>query len=152
MNDTIVLQVRRTIGASAERLFEAWTTPAQLRQWWGPAGVRCSEAQVDLRVGGHYFIDNTLPDGSVLRIEGEFERVSPPRQLVYTWRMAPTPTATDERVTVTFSPCEGGTEVSVLHERIASTEARDRHEHGWLGCLDGLVELVDGAAADPTSA
>ena len=43
------------------------------------------------------------------------------------------------------SPCassqrmQGGRpEVVVLHERIADQRARDSHEHGWNGCLDGL--------------
>jgi uncharacterized protein YndB with AHSA1/START domain len=140
MTDPITLTVTRTIRASAERLFEAWTTPEQLRAWWGPAHVRCSGAAVDLRVGGRYHLDNELPDGTVLRIEGEFERIEPPTQLVYSWRLGGA--SQSERVTVRFVPRDEGTEVSIVHERIATEPARDEHERGWLGCLDGLVELV----------
>ncbi|MEM7154793.1 MAG: SRPBCC domain-containing protein [Myxococcota bacterium] len=141
MTDSITLTVRRTIRASAARLFEAWTTPAMLKQWWGPQGVECSDAAVDLRVGGHYHLDNRLPSGEVLRIEGEFEVIEPPHTLVYSWRLGPGGSA--ERVTVRFEVCEGGTEVSIVHERIATEPARDQHEHGWLGCLDGLVTLLE---------
>lgn len=140
MSDSITLDVRRTIRARPERLFEAWTTPEQLRKWWGPAHVECSDAAVDLRVGGRYHLDNRLPDGTVLRIEGEFERIEPPSELVYSWRLGGATTA--ERVTVRFEPCAEGTEVSVTHERIASPAARDEHEKGWIGCLDGLVALL----------
>lgn len=45
---------------------------------------------------------------------------------------------TDERVTVRFEPRDDATEVIVVHERIASPGAREGHEHGWIGCLDGL--------------
>jgi uncharacterized protein YndB with AHSA1/START domain len=140
MTEQITLKVCRMIRASPDRLFEAWTTVDQLRKWWGPAHVECSDAAIDLRVGGRYHLDNRLPDGNVIRIEGEFERVEPPSELVYSWRLSGTPSV--ERVTVRFEPCSEGTRVSITHERIASVAARDEHEQGWLGCLDGLVALT----------
>jgi uncharacterized protein YndB with AHSA1/START domain len=66
----ITLVVRRTIRATPERLFEAWTEPAQLRRWWGPQDVECLDAQVDLRVGGQYRIANRFPDGRIVWIAG----------------------------------------------------------------------------------
>ena len=61
-------------------MFAAWTTPELLRQWWGPTGVRCIAAEIDLRVGGTYRIGNEIPDGSVIWISGEFRlrRAEPP--------------------------------------------------------------------------
>jgi uncharacterized protein YndB with AHSA1/START domain len=134
---SINLVVRRTIRASAQRLFDAWTRPEQLLKWWGPAHVECAGAEVDLRVGGQYRIGNRLPDGQVLWIAGEFEEVAPPRRLVYTWRLGPR-AGDPERVTVRFEPREGGTEVIVVHERLLDQSVRDQHERGWIGCLDGL--------------
>jgi len=57
----LTLVVRRTIGASPERVFDAWTKPERLRLWWGPRGVTCTAAEVDLRVGGRYRIANQFP-------------------------------------------------------------------------------------------
>jgi len=62
----VTLIVRKTIRASAERLFQAWTDPSQLTQWWGPPGVQCIEAQIDLRMGGRYRIANRLADRNTL--------------------------------------------------------------------------------------
>lgn len=135
---TLSLIVRRTVRASQERLFDAWTTPAELQRWWGPAHVRCVGAEVDLRVGGEYRIGNELPDGNVVWIVGEFEEIDRPRRLVYSWR-----THTNvERVTVRFEPAGDATEVIIVHERMADAATRADHEHGWLGCLDGLEGLV----------
>jgi uncharacterized protein YndB with AHSA1/START domain len=50
------LVVRKTIQATPERLFRAWTEPEQLRRWWGPEGAICVDPEVDLQVGGHYRI------------------------------------------------------------------------------------------------
>jgi uncharacterized protein YndB with AHSA1/START domain len=140
----VALVVRRTIRASAQRVFDAWTKPEHLLRWWGPRPVRCSSAEVDLRVGGHYRIGNQLPDGKVLWISGEFELVSPPHKLVYSWRVEPGAPST-ERVTVRFEPRDGATEVIVVHERIASAPVRAAHEQGWLGCFDGLEAFFEAA-------
>jgi uncharacterized protein YndB with AHSA1/START domain len=139
MTDDITLTVRRVIAAPPAKLFEAWTTPALLRTWWGPRGVRCVEAAVDLRVGGDYRLGNQLPDGRVVWITGTFELIEQPHRLIYSWRVADEPVS---RVTVRFDPAAGGTEVTVVHERIASAQVRADHEAGWIGCLDGLADLA----------
>ena len=138
---SITLVVRRTIRASAERLFAAWTQPDQITTWWGPKGITCPQAEVDLRVGGTYRIANAQPGQPLLWIVGEFERIEPPSRLVYSWRLEPGSGRT-ERVTVRFLPRDASTEVVVSHERIASEADRDEHEQGWFGCLDGLVGLM----------
>jgi uncharacterized protein YndB with AHSA1/START domain len=140
----VTLIVRKTIRATAERLFAAWTTAEQLKEWWGPQGVKCVAAEVDLRKGGRYRIGNQLPDGKILWISGEFEVIEAPRKLVYTWRIEPDTTSV-ERVTVQFETQGENTEVIVTHERIASEEVRDMHQQGWVGCLAGLERFAESA-------
>lgn len=135
------LTIRRSIRATPEKIFDAWTKPDHLRKWWGPQGVRCSEAEIDLRVGGRYRIANELPDGSTIWIEGEFEQIERPHRLVYTWTSRsnqPQP----ERVSVRFEAHGDATAVTITHERIATPETRDDHESGWKGCLEGLSEYL----------
>jgi uncharacterized protein YndB with AHSA1/START domain len=52
------------------------------------------------------------------------------------------PGADGSRVTVEFRPHGEGTELIVIHERLAA-EARDMHLEGWTGCLDGLQALAE---------
>jgi uncharacterized protein YndB with AHSA1/START domain len=134
----LALVVRRTIAAPVERVFAAWTEPEQLRRWWGPKGVACSSAEVELRVGGRYRLGNRMPDGSTLYIVGEFERIERPRELVYSWRHEGDESA-PMRVTVRFETIDRATEVIVVHERLRDIASRDRHAAGWDGCLDGLA-------------
>jgi len=134
------LTIRRVIRARPERIFDAWTNPELLQRWWGPAGVRCIAAAVDLRCGGAYRIGNQLPDGTVIWISGEFEIVESPHRLVYSWCVGDEPVS---RVTVSFvAITEDSTEVVIHHERIHSAAVRDDHEWGWLECLDGLQRWV----------
>lgn len=139
----LALIVRRVIRAPARRVFDAWTQPEHLLRWWGPRGVRCTEAETDLRAGGRYRIKNELPDGNVVWIVGAFELVEPPRKLVYSWQLEPGAPAS-ERVTVRFEPRDAATEVIVVHERIASKASRETHASGWEGCLDGLSAFLEG--------
>jgi uncharacterized protein YndB with AHSA1/START domain len=140
---TAALVVRRIIRARPEALFAAWTDPQQLTRWWGPKGVSCTAAEIDLRVGGRYRIANRMPDGSTLWIAGEFEVIEPPSRLIYSWRLE-IPQASTERVSVSFVPRDSGTEVIVTHERIGSAAARTQHESGWIDCLGGLARFAEG--------
>jgi uncharacterized protein YndB with AHSA1/START domain len=136
------LVVRRQIKATPEKLFAAWTRPELLMCWWGPEGVACPAAEIDLRVGGSYRIANRFPDGNIIWIAGMFEAIDAPRRLVYTWKLE-SQTGPPERVTVCFVADRDMTEVVITHERIPNEAARTGHERGWAGCLDSLVKYIE---------
>jgi uncharacterized protein YndB with AHSA1/START domain len=46
----------RTYDASPKTLWQAWTDPEMIKQWWGPNNVIIPECEVDLRVGGKIYI------------------------------------------------------------------------------------------------
>lgn len=131
---------RRLIRAPAERVFAAWTEPARLRQWWGPRGVTCTDAEMDVRVGGTFRLGNRFEDGRMIWISGEFLDVQPPRKLVYTWMLGDPPDAREcSRVTVRFETRPAGTEVIVIHEQLATAPLRDHTTAGWRECLSRLA-------------
>jgi uncharacterized protein YndB with AHSA1/START domain len=144
--ESATLVIERLIPAAPERVFAAWTDPAQIMQWWGPQGVACPHAEMDLRVGGRYRIANALPDGRVVWIAGELTEVTPPSRLAYTWGMESDGVASPEtsHVTVTFTAEGTGTRVRIVHERLGDEAVRKEHAMGWEGCLDGLVAHVAG--------
>ena len=154
MNDRtpelLTLIVRRSIRATAEKLFDAWTLPEQLKLWWGPGPVVCTAAEVDLKVGGRYRIANQFPDGKVLWISGEFEVIERPKRLIYSWRIG-AESGPAERVIVQFEPSGSSTEVIVTHERITAAAVRDLHQQGWDGCLLKLAKFSDSAVAQANS-
>jgi uncharacterized protein YndB with AHSA1/START domain len=135
------LEIRRFIPATPTVLFEAWTRADLLVKWWGPPGVTCTEAEIDLRVGGTYRIANQLPDGAMIWIHGKFETVDPPSLLRYSWGIG-TGGDANETVTVRFKPVNGGTELVLRHEGAPDRETRFSHENGWDGCLAGLGRFV----------
>lgn len=138
------LVVRRRIPAPPADVFAAWTDPDKLRLWWGPPGVACTHAEVDLRVGGIFRLGNQLPTGELLWISGRFEAIDAPTHLAHTWQVGPDHESPVERVSVDFVAAGTGTEVTITHRGIGSPEARLGHEGGWVGCLDGLDLLLSG--------
>lgn len=137
--------VRQVVPAPPERVFEAWTDPAQLRRWWGPPGVECIEAVVDLRVGGAFRLANQLPNGHVLEISGEYHAIDPPNLLRHSWHVGDPAEGEPSHVTVAFTPHGQGTEVTVTHENVTDPADRQSREAGWIGCLDGVTAYLQGS-------
>ena len=135
------LEVRRTIPAPRERVFDAWTQAKELNRWSAPSPMKAT-AEVDLRVGGRYRLLMHGPDGTERRVGGVYRTIERPSKLVYTWRWEESPMP-DSVVTVEFHDRGKQTEVVLRHEGLIDPESRGRHEHGWNGCLDNLVTFMN---------
>ena len=46
------LRLTRVFDAPIAMVFEAWTVPEQIVQWWGPEGCHVPEYRIDTRPGG----------------------------------------------------------------------------------------------------
>ena len=138
------LEIKRFINASPARVFEAWTDPAQLKEWFGPEWVQTRELVADARVGGKFRWDLIDCDGEEKTIEAEYREIIPGKKIVFTWKHKDDK-AWENRtsiVTVEFSDCNGGTEVRVAHLQLPSEESRDDHNRGWNSALDRLEKFV----------
>ena len=143
-----VLRLSRHIDASREEVFDAWTHPDVLRQWWAAFPTwECTLAEVDLRPGGRYRLAMHDPEsGNTHTVMGEYKEIERPERLVYTWAWESNEDAMkgseDTLVTVEFNEDDGGTEIVLTHSGFATPELRDQHTHGWIGCLDNLQSRV----------
>ncbi|MEZ4415916.1 MAG: SRPBCC domain-containing protein [Gemmatimonadota bacterium] len=142
MGETSTVKVSRRVEAGLERVFRAWTDPAQMKQWACPEHAVVEEASVDLRVGGGYEI-RMRGDEERYTAYGTYRVVHRPHRLVYTWDWREEAHRMGETlVTVEFVASGEGTEVTVTHERFPSVEARDGHQFGWTSCLDRFERLL----------
>ena len=129
--------VRRTIAASAERLFDAWLDPISLSQWMRPGTIHSTVAQVDARVGGNYEIVMQADSGPIVHT-GVYRVVDRPKRLVFTWQSVHTGPG-ETLVTVDFVRVEKRTEVIITHEQLPES-ARPGHDKGWTSALERLQE------------
>ena len=136
--DTTSLQIRRVYPQPVAAVYAAWSDPEQMKHWMGPSDdFGPAEITMDARVGGRYRFVMHAPDGETHRVGGTYRKIVPNRKLVYTWAWESTPER-ESLVTVEFKPSGEGTELIVTHQRFFDSDARDRHQLGWDGCLDRL--------------
>ncbi|HYQ39682.1 MAG TPA: SRPBCC domain-containing protein [Pseudomonas sp.] len=157
--------IGRRFAVPRERLFQAWTEPAQLAQWWGPHGFSSPCCELDVRPGGRYRIVMRGPDGSEYVVSGVYREVQAPRRLVLTddcsghpqdWsgRLDPrpengAPASLDALSTVTFDLVGGGTLLGI-RTLFASVAIRDAMlklgmAEGWGESLERLERHLAGA-------
>jgi uncharacterized protein YndB with AHSA1/START domain len=98
-------------------------------------------AEADVRVGGRYRIVVKAPDGEEHDVSGTYREVVPGKKLVYTWAWKST-SERESLVTVELRAVGGGTELRLRHEQFFDAAARDRHQHGWDGCIARLERLL----------
>jgi uncharacterized protein YndB with AHSA1/START domain len=141
--DKTSLEIKRFINVPRDRVYAAWTDPAQLKEWFGPENVRTRNFTADARVGGKYRWDLINEEGEDMTISGEYRELVPGKKIVFTWKWDDDETwkNTSSVVTVELSDRDGGTELRLIHEKLPSEESRDRHNEGWNSVVDRLEKF-----------
>ncbi|MCA9850574.1 MAG: SRPBCC domain-containing protein [Actinobacteria bacterium] len=150
MNSDLDLVLRRVIRAPRATVWEAWTDPASLEEWWLPAPMQCRVERFEPRPGGA-FVTSMSEDGQtfVPHFDGCVLVVDEPERLVFTngldsqWRPAtPQPVAMTAVITLLDHP--DGTDYGAV-VRHGDPAARELHEQ--LGFLDGWGAVTEQLAA-----
>jgi uncharacterized protein YndB with AHSA1/START domain len=137
------LRLTRIFRAPRSVVFRAWTEVEQLKRWFCPNEHWGLDVEVDPRVGGTLRVVMKDPGANQDHVvRGTFREVRPPERLVFTWRWEDRPGFPETLVTVEFRDRGEETEVVLTHEALPTPESRDRHTHGWSGCLDRLAKLL----------
>jgi uncharacterized protein YndB with AHSA1/START domain len=155
-DDARTLRIERRFDAPRELVFDAWTRPEQLMQWYAPHGCTIQLVQLDARPGGrfHWCIQN--PSFGDCWCVGEYQEIVRPERIVYTLATAdsagneiePVQAGHDPRwpratlVTVTLADVRGSTRLT-LEQNVQESLAKHTGAHpSWLQMLDRLAELV----------
>ncbi len=147
--DSGVLVVERVFDALPDFLFDAWTRPELLVQWWGPEGTTTPEHDLDVREGGRWSTVMRSASGEDFHLSGVYRVVDKPRRLVFTWTYRDpdgTP-APETLIEVTFEPAVGGTQIRLKQQTFATLEAFKDHQAGWKSSFNDLAKLVAKNAA-----
>jgi uncharacterized protein YndB with AHSA1/START domain len=111
-NKSNEIAITRIYDAPVEAVWDAWTDPAQVAQWWGPRGFTLTTHSKDLRPGGSWVYTIHGPDGVDYPNKTQYFEVEPHAKLVYDHG------ANDDRpplfrVTVLFSEIDGKTKMDM---------------------------------------
>ena len=137
--------VSRTINAPRELVFEAWTDPKYLAQWWGPTGFTTTTHAFDMRPGGTWRFVMHGPDGRDYQNNVTFDEIVKSERIVFHHDDPHNAGRVHHVTTVTFEAAGNGTHLT-LNMVFPSAEERERvaREHGAVeGGHQTLGRLAD---------
>lgn len=157
------IRIERVFAAPRELVFDAWTKPALLLQWYAPQGCTVHFASIEVRPGGRFHSCIRNPRFGDCWIVGVYREIVRPERIVYTLATAdsegneiePAKAGHDPRwppqtlVTVTLAQARGGTKLT-LEQNVSEALAKHTGAHpSWLEMLDRLADVIaKGNAAD----
>jgi uncharacterized protein YndB with AHSA1/START domain len=114
------ISISRLINAPRELVFEVWTDPDHIKNWWGPDGFTNTIHKMDVKPGGTWEFIMHGPDGTDYKNRSVFKEIVRPERIVYEHDSSPKFTAT-----VTF---EAQGNKTFLHWKMAfeSAEALEK--------------------------
>lgn len=86
-NRTLTLE--RTFDAPIALVWEAWTQPEHVAQWWGPKGMETKVLKHDFKVGGNWKYAMRMPDGNEFIADGVYSEIVLHKKIVSTANFKP---------------------------------------------------------------
>jgi uncharacterized protein YndB with AHSA1/START domain len=77
------LSISRTINAPVALVWEVWTQPEHIVNWWGPNGFSNTITKMDVQQGGEWNLVMHGPDGTDYKNKSIFKEVVLHKKLVY---------------------------------------------------------------------
>lgn len=139
------IAITRFYDAPVQMVWDAWTDPEQVAQWWGPRGFTLTTHSKDLRPGGSWVYTMHGPDGVDYPNDTKYIEVVPHSRLVYDHG------ANDGRpplfrVTVDFTDMNGKTRMDMRMTLPTADAARETkkfvREVGGNSTWDRLAEYL----------
>ena len=135
----------RVFDAPRHLVFEAWTKPEHLLQWFGPHSCPLVACEIDFRVGGAWRYTLRGPDGKDMVMRGVYREIKRPERLISTESFDDYPGESIN--TMTFSEENGKTTLTtrVLYgsKEIRDAVIRSGMEQGAAETYDRLESMFD---------
>lgn len=80
---TTNFEINRTFNAPRDLVFQVWTNPEHLKNWWGPKGFTIDVSKFDLQPGGNFHYRMRDEDGHEMWAKFVFREIAGPEKLVF---------------------------------------------------------------------
>jgi uncharacterized protein YndB with AHSA1/START domain len=141
------IKVVREFDAPRERVFEAFTDPDQVAQWWGPHGTTTKIEELDARTGGDYRFVIGESDGSESTFRGAFREVTPPERLSWSFEWGGMPGYVSVDTTEFEDLGDGRTRVTTISTFFFEEERDGMIQAGMESGLNDSYERLDALLA-----
>jgi uncharacterized protein YndB with AHSA1/START domain len=141
------LIMTRIFDAPQDLVFEVWTEPKHLVNWWGPNDFTLPFCEVDFRTGGSYRLCMHSPEGEDHWVWGSYREIVEPERIVFTWDREDLDGNPRSKsvVTVTFEAVEEKTRFTLRQGIFEFAGDCAEHQGGWTECLNRLARYVERA-------
>ena len=150
------LVVTRVFDAPVERLWQAWSTADDVKQWWGPQGFTAPVAKMDFREGGSSLVCMRAPDGTEFWSTWTYQRIDPLERIEFVVGFSdtagrqvapaelglPPDLAREVPHIVTFEPDGIRTRLTVTEQGYTNEQTLELSQQGLEQCLDKMEALV----------
>ena len=136
MTNATKITVEITVAAPIDAVWQAWNTPADIKQWNAASDDwHTTKSEVDLRVGGAFSSRMEAKDGSMgFDFAGTYERIEKNKLIE---------TKFGERgLLVEFTPTANGVEVRETFDA-ESTHPVEQQRQGWQSILNNFAKHVE---------
>jgi uncharacterized protein YndB with AHSA1/START domain len=144
------LEITRVFKAPRKLVYEAWTDPKHMTEWWGPGVFTNHSCVLDVRPGGAWQIIMRSPDGMDYPCRGVYREVVAHQRLVFTNNAydAQDKQLLDGLTTVEFAEDPGGTRLTLNTKVTGLVDFAPMMlrgmEAGWNQSLDSLAKHLAG--------
>ena len=77
------LRISRLLDAPVELVWEVWTNPEHIKNWWGPDGFTNTITKMEIKPGGEWNLIMHGPDGTDYKNKSVFKEIIKHKKFVY---------------------------------------------------------------------
>jgi uncharacterized protein YndB with AHSA1/START domain len=156
-NEKERMVVTRVFDAPRALVWEAWTNPKYVMQWWGPKGFTSPVCKMDFRVGGKFLCCMRTPDGQEFWNGGEYHEIVLHEKIAYSMYFADSqgnkvepehygieheaiPDAND--VVIFEDLGDGQTKLTLIGNETMEEAKNSGQVEGWVQILDKVAAVI----------
>ena len=147
--DNRTLTIERTFDAPVALVWEAWTQPEHIAQWWAPKGMKLNIVEHDFRVGGAWKFTMEMPNGGEFITDGVYTVIEELKKIFSSANFRPMTIGVEIQALFEADGDKTNFTFNVVHdtEEYCRQQAEMGAMNGWGGVFNTLEEHLASMAA-----
>jgi len=138
------LSLKKIFNAPVKLVWEAWTKPEHLVQWWAPKGMNVNVIEHNFKAGGKWKYSMPMPDGNLFISEGTYLEIVPYKKIVTTADFKPMTEGVEMYVEFEEDGDKTNFTFSIVHasEEYCKQQEKMGFYNGWGSAFDRMEVLI----------
>lgn len=138
------LTIEKEFNAPIDIVWDAWTKPEHIINWWAPQGMNLEVVEHDFKVGGNWKFSMMMPDGNLFVSEGKYLEIEPLKKIVTSADFKPMTERVELHVFFEKNGDKTNFTFSVVHETEEHCKQQEKmgFYNGWGSAFERLDRMV----------